>query len=98
MALKKKPEHNKVLVQSDRTVFFSVFEARLPCTHAVLQHVLQSVQDVVVVDVEQLLQSFTAEHVGLVDVHQLPDLHPANHTLRRQQQDDAALQHANGAK
>lgn len=54
------------------------------CTHAVVQCLLEPVQQVVVVKWEELLNGGVAEHAVLVDVDQCLQLPPANHTLRRE--------------
>lgn len=63
----------------------------LLCTHAVPQCVLQSVHQVVVMWVEELLDHLAAEHAPLVDIDQLSDLQPANRVLRRQEQHNDTL-------
>lgn len=56
-----------------------------------LQCVLQSVHQVVVMRVEELLDDLAAEHAPLVDIDQLSDLQPANRVLRRQEQHNDTL-------
>lgn len=55
------------------------------CTHAVLQCVLQAIQQVDEVVWKQVLDDLSAENTSLIDVNHFPHLQPADRMLRRRQ-------------
>lgn len=88
MAQTQKPEkvRHQVISPVENNRYYAVLRSTAVggCTHALVQRLLEAVQQVIVVKWEDFLNGVLAEHVVLVDVNQRPQLPPANHTLRRE--------------